>query len=174
MRGLNFVKTIKGKLIMTQYFNVNSAVHELPDGINPADYIKQAYTVITLAAANLLRAPPIQTLAEAKAAQIANINQSAETEFMAIKASYPKSEVDTWSLQFDEATAFTANALSPTPTLDGIVLTSGLTKAVVVASVLTKAALFQTAAGKIIGKRKSLTAQINAATTNAGVGIILW
>jgi hypothetical protein len=44
---------------MTQYFNVNNQVHELPDGINPDDYIKQPYIAITLAQADELRTSKI-------------------------------------------------------------------------------------------------------------------
>lgn len=120
--------------------------------------------------------PYIPTLAEVKATQIAKINQAADKEFALIKAPYPKDESDTWPSQFAEATALQTNALAVTPTLDGIVTASGLTKAIVAASVLEKAALFHAASGLIVGKRKKLTGQINAATTdtNAKVEAVVW
>ena len=121
-----------------------------------------------------VRVPPTPTLAEAKAAQIANINQAADAAFNSLLASYPKQEVDTWSYQYTEAQAYQLNALAATPTLSAIALAYGTTVPLLATSVLAKAATYTGTSGQVVGKRKKLTDQINAATTNAGVGVIVW
>ena len=159
---------------MTQYFNVNNQVHVLDDGIDPLQYIKQPFTVITKAEADFLNAPPVPTLAQAQALQIAIINAAADTAFSAITATYPKQEVDTWPNQYAEATAFTANPLAPTPTLSAIATAMGSTVGVLAPIVLQKAAAYTAASGSVVGKRKLLTAQIQAATTVAEVQGVVW
>jgi len=63
-----------------QYFNVNNTVHVLDDGINPAEYIKQAYTVITKTEAEALLTPPAPTAQQQRdaiQAQIDSLEQKA-------------------------------------------------------------------------------------------------
>jgi hypothetical protein len=61
------------KTIM-QYFNVNNQVHVLDDGIDPAEYIKQPYTVITKEEADILTAPPAPTAQQQRDAIQAQID----------------------------------------------------------------------------------------------------
>ena len=57
-----------------QYFNVSNTVHVLDDGIDPAEYIKQPFTVITKAEADILTAPPAPTAQEQRDAIHAQID----------------------------------------------------------------------------------------------------
>ncbi|MDD5688487.1 MAG: hypothetical protein PHE88_11730 [Elusimicrobia bacterium] len=59
---------------MTQYFNVNNQVHVLDDGIDPAEYIKQPYTVITKAEADVMLTPPAPTAQQQRDAIQAQID----------------------------------------------------------------------------------------------------
>ena len=59
---------------MTQYFNVNNQVHVLDDGVDPAEYIKQPYTVITKAEADILLTPPTPTAQQQRDALQAQID----------------------------------------------------------------------------------------------------
>lgn len=44
---------------MTQYFNVNGNIHELPDNVNPCYYIKTNFVSISYNEAELIRNPPL-------------------------------------------------------------------------------------------------------------------
>lgn len=162
---------------MYQLIKNSTAIYRIRDGASiPNDPANNDYAEVLkwIAAGNTPTPADVPTLAQAKFAQIEKINQAADNAFNAIKAGYPKSEVDTWAIQFDEATALAASSIAKTPTIDGIAAASGVSKSVIATSVLEKAVLFQGLAGQIIGKRKKLTAQINMATTNAAAESIAW
>lgn len=118
--------------------------------------------------------PPPPSLPQAQAAQIALINAGAQSDLAAIVAPYPPHEVSTWEQQYREAMAYTASSTAATPMLTAIAKASGETVAALASGVLAKAAAYQAASGAVIGKRLALTAQINAATTNAAVQAIVW
>ena len=105
-----------------QYFNVNSKVHVLPDGINPSDYIKEAFTSITEAEAIILQTPPPPTpqqQRDAIQAQINALEQAAienrkwreysisEMEKAAI--AYGATQVPAWTSAASLAYAYSAN-----------------------------------------------------------------
>lgn len=133
-----------------------------------ADYLKW------IAAGNTPIPVDIPTLEQAKAEQIVKINQAADAAFDAITSIYPKQEVATWPNQYAEAQNLQANPQAATPTLTAIALEAGITVDSLKTSVLQKAAAFTQASGKVVGKRKKLTDQINAATTNAAVVAVVW
>ena len=122
----------------------------------------------------ILVSPPTPTLDQVKATQIAIINQACQMELNTITAPYPSSEISTWPAQLADAIAYTANDQAPTPMLSPIAAASGQTVASLAALVLSKAAVYQAAAGAAIGKRQALTAEINAATTVATVQAAVW
>jgi hypothetical protein len=118
--------------------------------------------------------PASTPLTSAKELQLSIINAAADAAFSAITAPYPKQEVDTWPNQYAEATAFTANPLAPAPTLSAIATAMGSTVAALAPIVLQKAAAYTAASGAVVGRRKLLTAQVQAATTVAQVQAVIW
>lgn len=122
-------------------------------------------------------APPAPTTAELKAAKLWDINAGCEAEIAAISASYPASEVLSWSKQEGEARAYTANASAATPLLDALATARGIDKADLAARVIAKADLFAVVSGSIIGKRQALEDQVNALpgdATAADLEAIQW
>jgi len=80
-----------------------------------------------------------------------------EAEGIGIQGGYAQIEVDSFKVQLEEALAYHANGLSPTPLIDAILSESGETKPDLVARILYKSAVFKVAVGKAIGrKRKKL------------------
>lgn len=116
----------------------------------------------------------VLSLQIAQTRQITKINASAQAALTALISSYPPEEVSTWPNQYTEAQAYTANPAALTPTLAAIATAAGLTVDQIAAVVLQKAAAYTTASGTIIGKRKLLTAQIQAANDVATVEGITW
>lgn len=116
-------------------------------------------------------APPLAT---AQATQIAAINTACQTALSAISAGYPPLELHTWSQQYAEAVAYTANSAAVTPTLSAIAKASGVSVSSLASNVINKAIAYQSASGAAIGKRIALTAEIMAATTVSAVQAIVW
>lgn len=105
------------------------------------------------------------TLAQVKAEQIHLINQSADAAFAVITSPYPKQEPDGWPNQYAEAWALQSDPNAYCPTLTAISIAAEINVSALATSVLQKAAVYNQAYGSIVGKRKKLTDQVNAATT---------
>jgi hypothetical protein len=118
--------------------------------------------------------PKIMPLPELKAAKIVYINQKASEALAKITSSYPKDEIATWPNQYWDALSYIKNPLDNLVILPKIASESGIPLATLVNSVLTKAAAFNDLSATIIGKRKKLTDQVNAALTNEAVEAIVW
>lgn len=108
----------------------------------------------------------IPTLAQVKAEQIHLINQSADAAFAVITSPYPKQEPDGWPNQYAEAWALQSDPNAYCPTLTAISIAAGINVSALATSVLQKAAAYNQAYGSIVGKRKKLTDQINATSTD--------
>lgn len=119
-----------------------------------------------LAAGNIPIPADVPTLAQIKAEQIAKINQAADAAFDTITSPYPKQEVATWPNQYAEAWALQSDPTAYCPTLTAIATQVGTTVQLLAASVLQKAAAYTQASGAVVGKRKKLTDQINATSTD--------
>ncbi len=122
----------------------------------------------------VLADPPAPTFDELRTAKLAEINAACEVAIGAIKASYPASEVLSWSKQEAEARAFVADAAAATPLLDALATARGIAKADLAAWVIAKADLFAQISGGIIGKRQKLEDQLEVATTTEEVAAIMW
>lgn len=148
-------------------------------GEQPASYPANEFPCTQAQAQNpslwsLVSGALVQQLAPAQAAQIAIINTACQAALSAISAGYPPLELHTWSQQYAEAVAYTANSAATTPTLSAIAKASGISVSSLVSNVINKATAYQSASGAAIGKRIALTAEIMAATTVAAVQAIVW
>ena len=92
--------------------------------------------------------------AEATQAAIDAAAQEFEAEVAVLTASYSQAEIDTFSTQEAEATAFQLDPAAPTPLLDAILSTSGDTKETLVDSIVTKAAALKGSVGTAIGRKQ--------------------
>lgn len=117
---------------------------------------------------------PEPTLAEAQAAQLAQINRDFETAAQALTAGYPEAERLTWPIQQSEALAWATDNAAPTPYLDGLADARGITPAEMRALTLAQVQAFQQASQQLVGTRQRLRDEINAATTVADVRTVVW
>lgn len=131
--------------------------------------VKETYTKMPLSDAE-----KTSLLGDTQREQIQSVNDSAQEQLQAIASPYPLNEVDTWPNQYQEALAYTVNAGAVTPMLSAIAASAGVTVGELAASVLLKAAAYNSASGAIVGKRKALTNAILAATTPSQVKTIVW
>lgn len=115
-----------------------------------------------------------QALKYAKDAQIELINSKCQKALESIVLPYPPAETLTWANQYAEAQEFTLNGSAQTPMLSAIAAASGSTVSALSASVIAKATAYSAASGACVGKRQALTAQINAAQSEADVKAVIW
>ena len=118
--------------------------------------------------------PPALTLADLKTAKKAEISANFEQTIQQITAGYPPNEIASWSKQEQEARAFTAVALAPTPLIDALANTRGVPKATLAARIIAKADLFAGISGQLIGKRQGLEDSVEAATSKTALAAIAW
>lgn len=113
-------------------------------------------------------------LIEARAAVLAEVRAGADAALLALAASYPERETTTWGMQRAEATALALDVAAVTPLLDAIAAASGEDRATTAARVRAKATVYATTAGAIIGRRRALEAQAQAATTASALAALGW
>lgn len=121
--------------------------------------------------------PPVLTLAELIANQIAQINRDFELAMQKITTGYPPNEITSWSKQETEARAYVADANAATPLLDALAEGRGLTKADLASRILYKADLFAAVSGQLIGKRQGLEDVLDALpgeATAEDVEAVVW
>jgi hypothetical protein len=112
-----------------------------------------------------------------KLAKLDEINAAFESAIFSIKNGYPSDEISSWSKQETEARAYQASNTAATPLLDALATSRGITKAELATRIITKADLFATASGHLIGKRQGLEDRLNALPINAtaaDVSTIIW
>lgn len=156
--------------------NSNAIIRIYDGAVIPKDAANTDYAnyMEWLAEGNTPIPADVPTLAQVKAEQIAKINQSANAAFDVITSPYPQHEIATWPNQYAEAWALQSDPNAYTPTLTAIATQVGITASTLATSVLQKAAAYTQASGAVVGKRKKLTDQINAATTSEQVNGIAW
>lgn len=118
--------------------------------------------------------PPKQTLEEAKAAKLSEINRAADKALAALTTTYPGREISTFDKQEAEARAYMADPTAPTPLLSALAKARGLSMDELVKRVIAKADTFAAASGYIIGQRQALEDQLDTCKTLEDVqGIVV-
>ncbi len=115
-----------------------------------------------------------RTLDDLKSAQIALVDRGFEAASAALVEGYPPAERLTWPTQQAEALAWQANSTAPTPFLDGIAASRGITPEDMRQKTLENVLLFMGASQQLVGQRQKLKDQITAATTVEEVQAIVW
>ena len=122
---------------------------------------------------------PEPTIDELITTKRAEINAQFNQLMNQITAGIPVDEIVSWDKQEAEARAFTADNNAVTPLIDGLAGARGITKADLAERIITKADLFATVSGQLIGTRQGLEDQLNllaedADTTAADVEAVVW
>ncbi|NVF15022.1 hypothetical protein [Vreelandella maris] len=129
--------------------------------------------------------PPADALDEAPPAPLADvarrkrreIDSGAARSVASIRSLYPDFERETWGDQEDEARAWTADKMAPTPTLTGIAEAREVTVEYLAPKVIQKADQYRALAASVAGKRQRLEDDIAtalAAEDRAGLEAIEW
>lgn len=118
---------------------------------------------------------PAPTLAQLRAAKLAELSAACSSRMGAIKAGYPQDEISTWDKQESEAREFKrTGGTAPTPLLSALSAARGVTLADLADRVIAKADAFAAISGSIIGRRQKYEDQVAAATDAAGVAAVAW
>jgi len=98
------------------------------------------------------------TFAEQKQAKIKQLHDKYQKMYDAYLAQYPKREVESFAVKQAEAIAYNLDNNAPTPVIDALIKTSGVTKANYVASVLAKVTALAAQEGQMVKIRDSIKA----------------
>lgn len=118
--------------------------------------------------------PPEPTLDDLKAAKLSDINTAFEQEAKALTAGYPESERLTWPVQQAEALAFIADVSAPTPYLDMLAASRGISPAEMRGRTIEQTQLFLWASAEMVGKRQRLRDEVYKAQTPENLAVINW
>ena len=108
-------------------------------------------------------------LAAARAKKISQLNSAAQA-FISSAAGIdmlPEFEIQTWAIQGNEAKLWQADSASPTPVLDKIASSRGISAEKLKAAALRKTLAYETLTAHIAGQRQALQSKIEAAKTQA-------
>ena len=108
-------------------------------------------------------------LADAKAAKLHRLNEAAQA-FIHNAAgldNVPDFEFASWSIQAAEAKAWAAEPSAPTPVLDQIAASRGITAATLKAAALRKTLAYEHLSAHIAGQRQAMQSKIETAKTQA-------
>ena len=121
-------------------------------------------------------ATPAPTLSELKLSKKAEITQAFNASMSQIVGNTPAHEITSWGKQEMEARAFVnpATATNPTPLIDNLATSRGISKALLATKIVAKADLFASYSGQLIGKRQGLEDSVEAATSKTALAAIVW
>lgn len=117
---------------------------------------------------------PPDDLEDIRAAQMGKINKAFRAASAALVADYPPEERLTWPTQQAEALAWDANDNAPTPYLDGVAASRGISEQTMRELTLVQVQLFMAASAALVGKRQRLRDQIAEAETREEIETIAW
>ena len=114
-----------------------------------------------------------QTLEEAKAAKLAEINSACDSILNAATATYPASEILTFDQQTKEAEAYQADDTASVPLLSALAVSRSISLPELVQRVLAKHEAFSILSGFVIGQRQALEDRLDACETTEEVNAII-
>lgn len=145
-----------------QVFDVNgNRILSVPETLEPAELPEQP----TL---------PEPTLEELKSLKLAEINSIFESAADSLTSEYPPGERLTWAIQQQEALAWEADPESPTPYLDGLAASRGITPEDMRQKTLDQTKLFMAASQSLVGTRQKLRDLIYEAESPEDLDLIQW
>lgn len=110
----------------------------------------------------------------ARANKLVEINSACDAAIIAIKSTYPETEVLSWPKQEKEAYALLADATAVTPLIDGIAAGRGIDRIELAHLIISKVEQFALITGPVFGKRQALEKLIETATTAEDLEAINW
>lgn len=88
-------------------------------------------------------------------------------------AEYFQTERDTWTIQYDEATLYTADPLANVPFITTLATARGISLATLASAILVKAEYFRNRLAALLGAKQKFEDRVAACTTDAELIIIL-
>lgn len=144
---------------MKYYKDPNNKIYAYEADGSQDDFITDDLMPITSEDTMRLLIPP---LADRIANTHARINAAYEIAVNSLTAGYPKTEIDSWAKQENEARAWLANNSTSTPWIDSASTARGLEKGIFISLVIANADALAPLHGALTGKRQSLRDAINA------------
>lgn len=145
-----------------QVFDVNgNRILSVPETLEPAE-LPEPPTL------------PEPTLDELKSIKLAEINSLFESAADSLTSEYPPGERLTWAIQQQEALAWEADPESPTPYLDGLAASRGITPEDMRQKTLDQTKLFMAASQSLVGTRQKLRDMIHDAESKEDLDLIQW
>lgn len=120
------------------------------------DFVNEHYAGRFRAALDLPAAPVVRSYDDQKADKLAEANRQCDQRINALTATYPQTEVLTFSKQETEARAFLANANAATPLIDALASTRQINKTELANRIIAKSDVFATYTGLIVGRRQAI------------------
>lgn len=161
---------------MKHYKNGKNEVYAFEDDGSQDHLISDDLTPISTLEADLITNPP-KTISELKSIKTLEINSSFEASMLPIINGIPAIERESWKKQETEARAYIIDGAASTPLIDALAATRGVGKSELVSRIITKADLFATISGQLIGKRQALEDAVNAlpeSATPEDIAAISW
>lgn len=120
--------------------------------------------------------PKILIVEKLKKLKLAEITLQFAIAMQQIVGDTPDYEISSWNKQEAEARAFSnaATTSNPTPLIDNLAAARGIPKALLASKIISKADLFSSYSGQLIGKRQGLEDSIDAATSKTALAAITW
>lgn len=108
----------------------------------------------------------VEAVNDRKKGLLFTVNEICDIKTDALVETYPKNERTTFELQRSEAASYTLNNNAPTPFIDMLAKTRGISKEELVKRIHYKSNLLAAAMGYMIGRRQSFEDQLQTLTTH--------
>lgn len=109
-----------------------------------------------------------------KSALLGEINDAYDASIYSLVSTYPDREIATFTKQEEEAVDWLNDPTTPTPFIDGMLVTRDIEKAELVRRILAKAEAFADASGQLTGKRQALEKEVENAKTLEELEAVQW
>jgi len=124
--------------------------------------------------ANLRLEEVVVSIEDRRASKESEIRAQGARQLAQLAAPYGSSERETWDTQQREARGYDADPSAATPMLSAMAAARGVTLEEMVAKVLENVAMFEAAAGEILGRQQALLDQLVAAEDAVEIEAIAW
>lgn len=116
----------------------------------------------------------VVTIEQARRFKRQEINDAADAALRSVTDIYPRTEIDSWTVQTAEAEAYDADSNAATPFIDALLTRRpGVDKPTLVGRIIANASAYKALSADVFGQRQALDDLVDAAQTVAAVQAIV-